>query len=80
MTLLYQSDLSMTLFYLFFQADLSSQLELGISLENFQVCRELVIPSGTRSYKVKLRLYDSAKRLLELYVRILCKLGGSLKV
>ncbi|XP_053392152.1 intermembrane lipid transfer protein VPS13D-like, partial [Mercenaria mercenaria] len=61
-------------------ADLSSHLELGICLENFQICRELWIPSGTRSYKVKLRLIDSEERLLEIYLGILSKLGGSLKL
>ncbi|KAL5009744.1 hypothetical protein ScPMuIL_012049 [Solemya velum] len=59
-------------------ADLSQAIELGIQLENFETCRELVIPPGTTKYKVKLRIYDSSGRLLELVIRITAKIGGSL--
>ena len=62
------------------QADLDESIELGIHLENFSHCRELHIPAGTINYKVKLRLYDTLDRLLELNVRILAKYGAALKV
>lgn len=59
---------------------MNKDLEVGISLENFQVCKELVVPSGKRNAKVKLRLYDLNEKLLELYVGVFSKHGGSLKV
>ena len=66
--------------FIHFQADLSQPLELGILLENFTNCKELVIPPGTQDYRVKIRLYDTANRLLELWVQIKAGLGGSLRV
>ena len=62
------------------QADLSQPLELGVLLENFPTCKELVIPPGTQDYRVKIRLYDTSNRLLELWVQIKAGLGGSLRV
>ncbi len=62
------------------QADLSQPLELGVLLENFTSCKELVIPPGTQDYRVKIRLYDTEQRLLELWVQIKAGLGGSLRV
>ena len=62
------------------QVDLSTNLELGIHLENFCRCRELVVPPSTTRYKVKLRVYDSKNRLLELIVRIYTHRGGALRV
>ena len=62
------------------QADITQALELGVELENFPSCKELVIPAGTKDYKVKLRLYDTAERLLELAVHIKAGTGDSLKV
>ncbi len=62
------------------QADLNQTLELGVFLENFPQCKELVIPPGTMDYRVKLRLYDTKNRLLELFVHIKAGIGGSLKV
>ena len=58
---------------------MSNVLELGVNLENFLDCRELVVPPDTQDYRVKLRIYDDKKRTLELWVRILAGLGGSLK-
>ncbi|CAH1798376.1 unnamed protein product [Owenia fusiformis] len=63
-----------------FAADISQALELGILLENFPQCRELVVPPGTTDYQVKLRLYDTHKRLLELFVKIAARKGGSLRL
>ncbi|XP_076466689.1 LOW QUALITY PROTEIN: intermembrane lipid transfer protein VPS13D-like [Babylonia areolata] len=60
--------------------DLDSNLELGIHLENFSQCRELVVPPNTARYKVKLRVYDSKNRLLELIVRICTHRGGALRL
>ncbi|KAL8611447.1 hypothetical protein ACOMHN_014502 [Nucella lapillus] len=60
--------------------DLDNNLELGIHLENFSHCRELVIPPNTARYKVKLRVYDSRNRLLELVVRICTHRGGALRL
>ena len=62
------------------QVDLSTNLELGIHLENFSRCRELVVPPNTTRYKVKVRVYDSKNRLLELLVRICTHRGGALRV
>lgn len=59
---------------------MASSLELGIHLENFPTCRELVIPPNTVRYKVKIRLFDLKNRLLELIVRILKHQGGALRV
>ncbi|XP_064629557.1 intermembrane lipid transfer protein VPS13D-like isoform X2 [Lineus longissimus] len=63
-----------------YSADLTQQMELGIKLENFEKCRELVIPPGTTNYLVKLRVYDNNDRLLNLQVRIMAKHGGSLRL
>ena len=62
------------------QADLTQPLELGLLLENFPRCKELIIPPGTCDYRVKLRIYDNIDRMLELLVNIKAGLGGSLKV
>lgn len=59
---------------------MNQALELGVNLENFTTCRELVIPPDTVDYKVKLRIYDANNRLLELNVHIVADLGGSLKL
>ena len=59
--------------------DLSRSLELGIQLENHPKCKELHIPPGTTDYVVKIRLYDSLNRPLELTVRIKARKGGSLR-
>ncbi len=60
--------------------DLSQPMELAMFMENFPRCKELVIPPGTVDYKVKLKLYDTQDRLLELFVWIKAETGGSLKV
>ena len=62
------------------QADLSQALVLGVLLENFPRCMELVIPPGTVDYQVKIRLFDINDRLLNLNVRIKARCGGSLRV
>ncbi|KAG8142171.1 hypothetical protein E2320_006129 [Naja naja] len=51
-------------------ADTSQNIELGISLENFTHCKELLIPPGTQNYVVRMRLYDNNRRLLNLTIRI----------
>ncbi|XP_018408139.1 PREDICTED: vacuolar protein sorting-associated protein 13D [Nanorana parkeri] len=61
-------------------ADTSQNFELGISLENFPHCKELLIPPGTQNYIVRMRLYDVNKRLLNLTIRIICRAEGSLKI
>ncbi|KAJ7306493.1 hypothetical protein JRQ81_009848 [Phrynocephalus forsythii] len=61
-------------------ADTSQNIELGVSLENFPRCKELLIPPGTQNYIVRMRLYDVNKRLLNLTIRIVCRAEGSLKI
>ncbi|XP_070615164.1 intermembrane lipid transfer protein VPS13D isoform X2 [Erythrolamprus reginae] len=61
-------------------ADTSQNIELGISLENFTHCKELLIPPGTQNYVVRMRLYDNNRRLLNLTIRIVCQAKGSLKI
>lgn len=53
---------------------------VGILLENFPICKELLIPPGTQNYMVRMRLYDVNKRLLNLTIRIICRAEGSLKI
>ena len=55
-------------------------MELGVKLENFPECHNLIIPADTRSYKVRLRLFDTQQRCLELYASIMSRIGGSVKV
>ena len=59
---------------------MSQNLELGISFDNMTTSKNLVIPPGTLDYKVKLVLFDSLDRPLELIIRIKAGIGGSLKV
>ncbi|XP_033825826.1 intermembrane lipid transfer protein VPS13D isoform X2 [Periophthalmus magnuspinnatus] len=61
-------------------ADTSQNMELGVLLENFSVCKELLIPPGTQNYVVRMRLYDSNKRLLCLTIRIILRAQGALKI
>uniref|UniRef100_A0A8C3CX35 Vacuolar protein sorting 13 homolog D n=1 Tax=Cairina moschata TaxID=8855 RepID=A0A8C3CX35_CAIMO len=61
-------------------ADTSQNIELGVLLENFPTCKELLIPPGTQNYMVRMRLYDVNKRLLNLTIRIVCLAEGSLKI
>ncbi|KAK0134325.1 Vacuolar protein sorting-associated protein 13D [Merluccius polli] len=61
-------------------ADTSQNLELGVLLENFPVCKELLIPPGTQNYVVRMRLYDANKRLLCLTIRIVLRAQGALKI
>ncbi|XP_078281630.1 intermembrane lipid transfer protein VPS13D isoform X1 [Rhinoraja longicauda] len=61
-------------------ADTSQNIELGITLENFPMCKELLIPAGTTNYHVRMRLYDTNKRMLNLSIRIVCRAEGSLKI
>ncbi|XP_032904331.1 vacuolar protein sorting-associated protein 13D isoform X4 [Amblyraja radiata] len=61
-------------------ADTSHNIELGITLENFPMCKELLIPAGTTNYHVHMRLYDTNKSLLNLSIRIVCRAEGSLKI
>ncbi|XP_063001305.1 intermembrane lipid transfer protein VPS13D isoform X3 [Elgaria multicarinata webbii] len=61
-------------------ADTSQNIELGVSLENFTHCKELLIPPGTQNYMVRMRLYDVNKRLFNLTIRIVCRAEGSLKI
>ncbi|XP_055514974.1 LOW QUALITY PROTEIN: intermembrane lipid transfer protein VPS13D [Leucoraja erinacea] len=61
-------------------ADTSHNIELGITLENFHMCKELLIPAGTTNYQVHMRLYDTNKSLLNLSIRIVCRAEGSLKI
>ncbi|ELW68630.1 Vacuolar protein sorting-associated protein 13D [Tupaia chinensis] len=52
----------------------------GVSLENFPLCKELLIPPGTQNYMVRMRLYDINRRQLNLTIRIVCRAEGSLKI
>ncbi|XP_015737816.1 vacuolar protein sorting-associated protein 13D isoform X3 [Coturnix japonica] len=61
-------------------ADTSQNIELGVLLENFPFCKELLIPPGTQNYMVRMRLYDVNKRQLNLTIRIVCRAEGSLKI
>ncbi|XP_030623060.1 vacuolar protein sorting-associated protein 13D [Chanos chanos] len=61
-------------------ADTSQNMELGVMLENFPVCKELLIPPGTQNYVVRMRLYDANKRLLCLTIRIILRAQGALKI
>ncbi|XP_008302450.1 vacuolar protein sorting-associated protein 13D isoform X1 [Stegastes partitus] len=61
-------------------ADTSQNMELGILLESFPVCKELLIPPGTQNYVVRMRLYDTNKRLLCLTIRIILRAQGALKI
>ncbi|KAF0036552.1 hypothetical protein F2P81_011864 [Scophthalmus maximus] len=61
-------------------ADTSQNVELGVLLENFPLCKELLIPPGTQNYVVRMRLYDSNKRLLCLTIRIILRAQGALKI
>ncbi|GAB1600262.1 intermembrane lipid transfer protein VPS13D [Argonauta hians] len=63
-----------------YQADMSQHLELGIQLENFRDCHELMIPPGTINYKARFELYDSDNRMLALIVQIIARKGGALKL
>ncbi|KAM3617296.1 uncharacterized protein V6R79_004435 [Siganus canaliculatus] len=60
--------------------DTSQNMELGILLENLPVCKELLIPPGTQNYVVRMRLYDTNKRLLCLTIRIILRAQGALKI
>lgn len=53
---------------------------VGVLLENYPICKELLIPPGTQNYMVRMRLYDVNKRLLNLTIRIVCRAEGSLKI
>ncbi|XP_026223935.1 vacuolar protein sorting-associated protein 13D isoform X3 [Anabas testudineus] len=61
-------------------ADTSQNMELGILLESFPICKELLIPPGTQNYVVRMRLYDTNKRLLCLTIRIILRAQGALKI
>uniref|UniRef100_A0A1A7ZDZ5 Vacuolar protein sorting 13D n=1 Tax=Nothobranchius furzeri TaxID=105023 RepID=A0A1A7ZDZ5_NOTFU len=61
-------------------ADTSQNMELGVLLESFPVCKELLIPPGTQNYVVRMRLYDTSKRLLCLTIRIVLRAQGALKI
>ncbi|XP_069467009.1 intermembrane lipid transfer protein VPS13D [Ambystoma mexicanum] len=61
-------------------ADTCQNIELGVSVENFQDCKELLIPPGTQNYMVRMRVYDVNKRQLNLTIRIVCRAEGSLKI
>lgn len=52
----------------------------GVLLENFTMCKELLIPPGTQNYVVRMRLYDANKRLLCLTIRIILRAQGALKI
>nr|XP_020474604.1 vacuolar protein sorting-associated protein 13D isoform X1 [Monopterus albus] len=60
--------------------DTSQNMELGVLLENFSECKELLIPPGTQNYVVRMRVYDTNKRLLCLTIRIVLRAQGALKI
>ena len=53
---------------------------LGVLLENFPMCKELLIPPGMSNYVVRMRLYDANHRLLCLTIRIILRAQGALKI
>ncbi|XP_026189006.1 vacuolar protein sorting-associated protein 13D isoform X2 [Mastacembelus armatus] len=61
-------------------SDTSQNTELGVLLENFPMCKELLIPPGTQNYVVRMRVYDTNKRLLCLTIRIILRAHGALKI
>ncbi|XP_023192292.1 vacuolar protein sorting-associated protein 13D isoform X1 [Xiphophorus maculatus] len=61
-------------------ADTSQNIELGVHVENFPNCKELVILPGTQNYMVDMRLYDTNKQQLNLTVRIVQRAKGALKI
>ncbi|XP_043974274.1 vacuolar protein sorting-associated protein 13D isoform X2 [Gambusia affinis] len=61
-------------------ADTSQNIELGVHLENFPECKELVIPPGTQNYTVGMRLYDTNKQQLSLTIRIVLRAKVALKI
>jgi len=63
-----------------FQIDLHETMDLEVTLENFPVCRSLVVPPETSDYKTKMYLQDVEKRLLELLVIVRAGVGGSQRV
>ncbi|XP_078616141.1 intermembrane lipid transfer protein VPS13D-like isoform X3 [Branchiostoma floridae x Branchiostoma japonicum] len=66
-----------------YNVDTTQTLELGVLLESFTECRELVIPlagMSTIDHKVKLRLHDTRNRPLHLYVRLKANPGGTLRI
>jgi len=63
-----------------FQVDLHETLDLDITLENFPVCRSLVISPEVTDYKTKIYLQDTEKRILELLVIVKAGVGGSQRV
>jgi len=63
-----------------YQVDLHETLDLEVMLENFPVCRSLVIPLETTDYKTKIYLQDVEKRILELLVIVKAGVGGSQQV
>ena len=62
------------------QADLKKDLELGVTLDNFPQCTEVIIPPATPDYDTLLALQDYSRRPLHLLVQIKEGIGGSLKV
>lgn len=66
--------------WVMFGFHLFSFVFIGVLLENFPICKELLIPPGTQNYMVRMRLYDVNKRLLNLTIRIVCRAEGSLKI
>jgi len=55
-------------------------MDLEVMLENFPVCRSLVIPPETTDYKTKIYLQDVEKRIVELLVIVKPGPGGSQRV
>ena len=64
----------------FTQVNTSRNIELGVSMENYPRCQELVIPPSPNRYKAKLCVYDSKHRILELIARVRTHRGGALRV
>jgi len=68
------------MFDLVLKVDLHEPIDLEITMENFPVCRSLVIPPETTDYKTKIYLQDVEKRILELLVIVKAGVGGSQRV
>ena len=55
-------------------------MTLGIHIENFDECRELLIPPDANRNHVKLRLHDRQGRKLNLLININSMKSGSVNV
>ena len=68
------------MYIILFQADPQKDMTLGIHVENFDKCKELLIPPDSNRNHVKLRLLDREGRKLNLLININSMKSGSVNV